>query len=158
MYACGWTPHPALILSPIEHFEIASSNYFFYISAHLKLRRPLESLFSINTLGYRRFIGRNPMNDKIISIESAEGPHQLVLKRIWRMVPDRDKDDLDLKRLLAFRVRVDGEAVTSEYLMRKIRDMIQCAYKGRLFDFLKDDRAAGGCRPPATFTDPPEIA
>jgi hypothetical protein len=98
------------------------------------------------------------MDDKVISIESAEGPHQLILKRIWRMVPDRDKDDLDLKRLLAFRVRVDGEAVASEYLMRKIRDMIQCAYKGRLFDFLRDDRAAGGCRPPAPITDPPEIA
>lgn len=98
------------------------------------------------------------MDDKIISIESAEGPYQLVLKRIWRMVPDRDKDDLDLKRLLAFRVRVDGEAVTSEYLMRKIRDMIQCAYKGRLFDFLKDNRAVDGCRPPSPFTDPPDIA
>jgi hypothetical protein len=98
------------------------------------------------------------MDDKIISIESAEGPHQLVLKRIWRMVPDRDKDDLDLKRLLAFRLRVDGEAVTSEYLMRKIRDMIQCAYNGRLFDFLRDDRAEVGCRTPAPATDPPDIA
>ena len=98
------------------------------------------------------------MDDKIISIESAEGPHQLVLKRIWRMVPDRDKDDLELKRLLAFRVRVDGEAVTSEYLMRKIRDMIQCAYKGRLFDFLKGGAGAGGCHPQSPFTDPPEIA
>lgn len=98
------------------------------------------------------------MGDKIISIESSEGPHQLVLKRIWRMVPDRDKDDLELKRLLAFRVRVDGEAVTSEYLMRKIRDMIQCAYKGRLFDFLIGDGAAVGCHPATPITDPPEIA
>ena len=98
------------------------------------------------------------MGDKIISIESAEGPHQLVLKRIWRMVPDRDKDDLDLKRLLAFRLRVDGEAVTSEYLMRKIRDMIQCAYRGRLFDFLRGDGEANGCLPSSPFTDPPDIA
>jgi hypothetical protein len=98
------------------------------------------------------------MDDKIISIESAEGPHQLVLKRIWRMVPDRDKEDLDLKRLLAFRVRLDGEAVTSEYLMRKIRDMIQCAYKGRLFDFLKDGSAARGGISQRPFPDPPDIA
>lgn len=97
-------------------------------------------------------------DDKIISIESVEGPHQLVLQRIWRMVPDRDKNDLDLKRLLAFRVRVDGEAATSEYLMRKIRDMIQCAYKGRLYEFLKSDAIEAGCRPPAPTTDPPEIA
>ena len=98
------------------------------------------------------------MDHKVISIESADGPHQLVLKRIWRMVPDRDKDDVELKRLLAFRVRVDGEAVTSEFLMRKIRDMIQCAYKGRLLDFLKGEGAGRGCHPPSPFTDPPEIA
>jgi hypothetical protein len=96
--------------------------------------------------------------DKVISIESGDGPHQIELKRIWRMVPDRDKDDLDLKRLLAFRVRVDGEAVTSEYLMRKIRDMIQCAYRGRLFDFLKGDGEASGCLPSGSFSDPPDIA
>ncbi len=96
--------------------------------------------------------------DKIISIESVEGPHQLILKRIWRMVPDRDKDDLELKRLLAFRARIDGEAATSEYLMHKIRDMIQCAYKGRLYDFLKDDAIAGTCLPSPPFKDPPEIA
>ncbi len=95
---------------------------------------------------------------KIISIESAEGPYQLMYKRIWRMVPDRDKEDLELKRLLAFRVRVDGEAATSEYLMRKIRDMIQCAYKGRLYDFLKSDAIETGCQPSAPSTDPPEIA
>jgi hypothetical protein len=96
--------------------------------------------------------------DKVISIESVAGPHQIILQRIWRMVPDRDKSDLDLKRLLAFRVRVDGEAATSEYLMRKIRDMIQCAHKGRLYDFLKDDAIASGCLPPAPTTEPPEIA
>ena len=96
--------------------------------------------------------------DKIISIESVGGPHQLILKRIWRMVPDRDKDDLELKRLLAFRVRVDGEAATSEYLMCKVRDMIQCAFNGRLYDFLKDDAATSGCLPSAPPPDPPEIA
>jgi hypothetical protein len=96
--------------------------------------------------------------DKVISIESVEGPHQLILKRIWRMVPDRDKDDLDLKRLLAFRVRVDGEATTSEYMMRKIRDMIQCSYTGRLYDFLKNDTIAGTCPQPSSTKEPPEIA
>ena len=97
-------------------------------------------------------------DDKVISIEAVQGPHQLVLQRIWRMIPDRDKEDLDLKRLLAFRVRVDGEALTSEYLMRKIRDMIQCAYTGRLYDFIKDDAIAGDCLPSAPTPDPPEIA
>lgn len=98
------------------------------------------------------------MADKIITIDSADGPYQMVLQRIWRMVPDRDKNDTDLKRLLAFRVRVDGEAATSEFLMRNIRDMIQCAYHGRLYDFLKDDEISGQCKITPTDSGPPEIA
>lgn len=98
------------------------------------------------------------MTEKVITIDSTGGPHQMILQRIWRMVPDKDKDDLDLKRLLAFRIRVDGEAATSEFLMRKIRDMIQCAFRGRLYDFIKDDEIAGQCKPYKSDTDPPEIA
>ena len=98
------------------------------------------------------------MKDKVISIESIGGPYQNVLNRIMRMVPDRDKHDIDLQRLLAFRLRLDGEGQTSEYLMRKIRDMIQCAYHGRLYDFLKDDEMERNCQADEPSTDPPEIA
>lgn len=97
------------------------------------------------------------MTDNIIHIDSVGGHDQMMLQRIWRMVPDRDKEDIDLKRLLAFRLRVDGEAQTSEYLMRKIRDMIQCAFRGRLYDFLKDDEISGNCSP-SKPNGPPEIA
>jgi len=98
------------------------------------------------------------VTDKIITIDSAGGPHQMILQRIWRMVPDKDKDDIDLKRLLAFRLRVDGEAATSEFLMRKIRDKIQCAFHGRLYDFLKDDEVAKQCGASTSDDGPPEIA
>ena len=98
------------------------------------------------------------MKDKVISIESLGGPYQDVLKRILRMVPDRDKHDLELQRLLAFRLRLDGEGATSEYLMHKIRDMIQCTYQGRLYDFLKDDEMEHNCRADDPSTEPPEIA
>ncbi len=98
------------------------------------------------------------MVNKVFSIESDDGPHQMVLNRVLRMVPDRDKQDVDLKRLLAFRLRVDGEGATREYLMYKIRDMIQCAYTGRLFDFIKDDRLSGKCMASDPPYDPPEIA
>lgn len=98
------------------------------------------------------------VTDKIISIDAMNGPHQMILQRIWRMVPDRDKNDTDLKRLLAFRLRVDGEAATSEYLMRKIRDMIQCAFHGRLYDFLKDDAFSSQCTPSGSDPGPPDIA
>jgi hypothetical protein len=82
----------------------------------------------------------------------------MTLQRIWRMVPKRDKEDIDLKRLLAFRLRVDGEAATSEYLMRKVRDMIQCAFGGRLYDFIKNDEISSSCPPTKPGNDPPEIA
>ena len=98
------------------------------------------------------------MTDNIITIDSVDGPDQMILQRIWRMVPDRDKDDLDLKRLLAFRLRVDGEAATSEYLIRNIRDMVQCAFGGRLYDFLKDDAISSNCSPSQPGNSPPEIA
>ena len=55
------------------------------------------------------------------------------------MVPDRDKNDKKLQRLIAFRLRTDGEAATKVYLINKIRDSIQCGYTGSFYNFLKDD-------------------
>lgn len=95
--------------------------------------------------------------DKIISIDMEDGPHQMVLNRVMRMVPDKDKDDVDLKRMLAFRIRTDGEGATREFLIYKIRDMVQCAYTGRLYDFLKDDSASSACEEGGSTT-PPDIA
>lgn len=96
--------------------------------------------------------------EKVISIESEHGPHQMLLQRVLRMVPDRDKHDIELQRLLAFRLRIDGEGATREFLMQKIRDMIQCAYPGRLYDFLKDDSASSDCLTDLSNPEPPEIA
>ena len=75
---------------------------------------------------------------KIISIESIRGPFQGVLRNVMRMVPERDRKDIELQRLLAFRLRIDGENATREFLMRKIRDMVQSSHQGRLYDFLND--------------------
>jgi hypothetical protein len=82
----------------------------------------------------------------------------MLLQRVLRMVPDRDKHDTELQRLLAFRLRIDGESATREFLIQKIRDMIQCAYTGRLYDFLKDDSVSRSCPPRASGPEPPEIA
>ena len=87
------------------------------------------------------------MADKLITIEEQDGPFQNVFQRIMRMVPDRDKKDKNLQRLLAFRLKIDGEAALSEFLIRKIRDTIKCAYTGSLYDFLKDDLIEKECRP-----------
>ena len=85
------------------------------------------------------------MSDKLITIEEQDGPFQDVFQRMMRMVPDRDKKDKNLQRLLAFRLRIDGEAALNEYLIRKIRDTIRCAYTGSLYDFLKDDLIEKEC-------------
>ena len=92
------------------------------------------------------------MSDKIISIEETEGTHKIALQRIMRMVPDRDRHDKKLQRLIAFRLRLDGEATFSEYLIRKIRDAIKCSYSGSLYDFLKDDLEQNECK--GTDEDP----
>ena len=98
------------------------------------------------------------MTDKVIAIEERKGPFQLLRQRIMRMVPDKDKNDKNLQRLLAFRLEVDGEAATIEYLMRKIREVIHCSYRGSLYDFLKDDQLAEECREDKEDTDPPDSA
>ena len=75
------------------------------------------------------------MSDNLITIEKEGGPFQVVFQRILRMVPDRDKNDKSLQRLLAFRLKIDGEAALSEYLIHKIRETIKCAYTGSLYNF-----------------------
>jgi hypothetical protein len=87
------------------------------------------------------------MSDKLITLEEEDGPFQTVFQRIMRMVPDRDKNDKNLQRLLAFRLKIDGEAALSEFLIRKIRETIKCAYTGSLYDFLKDDMIEKECLP-----------
>lgn len=77
-----------------------------------------------------------------------------VFQRIMRMVPDRDKSDKNLQRLLAFRLRIDGEAALSEYLICKIRETIKCAYTGSLYDFLKDDLIEKECEADEVESDP----
>ncbi len=76
------------------------------------------------------------MNAEIINLETSQGPHLLVLRRIMRMVPERDKNDTQLKRLLAFRVMTDGESATKEFLMDQIRSMILSSYSGTLLNWL----------------------
>ena len=94
------------------------------------------------------------MPEKIIAIEKFEGPYQNIFLKIMQMVPDRDKNDKKLQRLIAFRLRTDGEASTREYLINKIRDIIQCGYTGSFYDFLKDDLKENECDIGDKTTDP----
>ena len=98
------------------------------------------------------------MTDKIISIEQQEGPFQKAFQRVMRMVPDRDKKDKKLQRLIAFRLRIDGEAALSEYLIKKIKTAIKCSYNGSMYDYLKDDLVAKECEDPGADEPPPGVA
>ncbi|MEN8243365.1 MAG: hypothetical protein ABFS43_00530 [Thermodesulfobacteriota bacterium] len=101
------------------------------------------------------------MPGDIIHIEKKEGPLLDILKRVMRMVPEKDKSDVNLQRLIAFRLRVDGEVAIRDYLLEKIREVIQCAYTGSLYDYLKNDLEEKECRPGEnnpTIPDPPDVA
>ena len=98
------------------------------------------------------------MTDKIISIEEQDGPFQMTFQRVMRMVPDRDKHDKKLQRLIAFRLKIDGEAAISEYLIKKIKEAIKCSFRGSLYDFLKDDWLEKTCVGDEVDEPPPGAA
>jgi len=92
------------------------------------------------------------MSNNLIAIEEMDGPYQGIFQRVMRMVPDRDRSDRKLQRLLAFRLLRDGESGTREFLIREIRNVIKCAYTGSLYDYLTDEKIRSECnsliRPP----------
>jgi len=103
------------------------------------------------------------MLGEIIHIEEQEGPFLDILQRVMRMVPEKDRSDVNLQRLIAFRLRVDGEVAIREHLLEKIREVIQCAYTGSLYDYLKNDLEEKECRsekdgPSPSTPDPPDVA
>ncbi len=98
------------------------------------------------------------MAGKVISIETSQGPFKLVFTRVMRMVPDRDKQDKSLQRLIAFRLKNDGEEVTRQFIISKIRDMVQCSYSGRLYDFIRNNEKQADCDFNSSGPDPPDIA
>ncbi len=42
------------------------------------------------------------MPDNVIAIEKFEGPFKKIFQNVMRMVPDRDKNDENLQRLIDF--------------------------------------------------------
>jgi len=89
------------------------------------------------------------MTDKVIRIEDKDSSIGVLLERVMRMVPDRDKNDRNLRQLLAFRLRLDGEDRIREYLMQKIRAAVKCGYTGNFYDFIKNDLKEQECLQPS---------
>ena len=94
------------------------------------------------------------MTPKVIAIENRPGIPLFVLQRVMRMVPDRDKGDKRLQRLLAFRLQHDGEAATCEYLMRHIRRYIRHSTPHGFYDFILQDQGARAMSADGQDVDP----
>ena len=115
-----------------------------------RLATPANRLILIITLTEKI----DAMAHKVIAVENSRGIPQFALHRVMRMVPDRDKSDRRLVRLLAFRLEHDGEAATCEYLMRNIRQYIRRPERRRFYDFLVQDQAADSRRADDDGVDP----
>jgi hypothetical protein len=102
--------------------------------------------------------GERRMSEKIFNIENQQGPFQTIFQRMMRLVPEKDKSDKKLQRLIAFRLKIDGEAAAGEYLIRKIRQVIQCGYTGSFYEFIKDDLKNNECGFDNNHSDPPGAA
>ena len=98
------------------------------------------------------------MTPKLIAIENRSGPFRMVFQRVMRMVPDRDKNDKRLQRMLAFRIINDGEAATASYLIRKIRFFVHLPAPKSFYEFLVDGKDHEFPPPPPVDGDPPGAA
>jgi len=94
----------------------------------------------------------------IINIQERDTALQAMLEKVMQMVPEKDRQDPSLQRIIAFRLKLDGETETRAYLVKKIKEIIQCAYTGSLYDFLKDDLQEKECSAKLDDGGPPDVA
>jgi hypothetical protein len=80
------------------------------------------------------------MPSKIIFPEGIEGPFHDAFNKLMELIPDEQRSDQKLQRLIAFRLKLDGEDLTRAYILNKIEHAEECRYAGNLYDFMKDDK------------------
>jgi hypothetical protein len=79
------------------------------------------------------------MAGTIIRLEEQAIVDMKALGQLMRLVPDDQRDDIRLKRFLAFRLKLDGLVATQVYLANELMAAEKSAYHGPLFDFLCRD-------------------
>lgn len=79
------------------------------------------------------------MSDKVIRLEEQAFLDSEELEQLMRLAPADQRDDIRLKRFLAFRLKLDGLVATQVYLSNKIMAAEKSVYRGRLYDFLCED-------------------
>lgn len=86
------------------------------------------------------------MTGKVFNLESTlTGGNKKAFDRLVGMFGRSDQKDHDLQKLIAFRLKLDGEEVTRTYLLKKMNLARECGFSGRFFDFIKDDRELKRC-------------
>jgi len=80
------------------------------------------------------------MTSNVISIDRLDAAQQEAFNRLMAVIPVRQREEMNLKRLIAVRLKLDGEEATKHYLLEKIEHAVRCGYSGSLFDFVKDDQ------------------
>lgn len=82
------------------------------------------------------------MSGRIIRLEEETLVDSEELERLMRLAPAEERDDIRLKRFLAFRLKLDGLVATQVYLSNKIMAAEKSRYPGRLYDYLCEDDSA----------------
>lgn len=95
------------------------------------------------------------MPSNIIFPEGIEGPRHDAFIRLLELIPAEHRNDEKLQRLIAFRLKVDGEDPARAYILKKIEHADECGYAGNLYDFMKDDRIETSCG--IDESDPPDL-
>lgn len=88
---------------------------------------------------------KNAMGERLIAIEDISGPEQDALEKLLLLVPPKQRQDLELRRLLLFRLRIDGFDITRNYLVDRTRSADRCGFSGRIYEYLKDDDIERSC-------------
>jgi len=85
------------------------------------------------------------MGQKLYSIENLSGQDHDDLEKLLLLVPPKQRQDLQLRRLLLFRLLIDGFEITRSYMVDKTRAADRCGFSGRIYDYLKDDDIERSC-------------
>ena len=105
------------------------------------------------------------MTDKVIFPENLEGRVKTSLIKLMNMAPAKDRDDEHLKRLIVFRLKLDGEAKTMKYLKYHLEEARKSKYEGSIYDFIINEKNSADSghpelnlliSPPKPKDDPPD--
>jgi len=109
-------------------------------------------LFPLNRQAQAGCGATDGMGQKVIFPENVIGEDKDCFLRLMALVPPRERSDAKLKRFLIFRMKIDGEETTREYLLKGIELSRERAFKGSLYEYLSD---GGGGWPENVLDDTP---